>query len=593
MNYLETFEVVNPQGKEDTCAKFSIDDTITPFTLHDIAEVNQEYVLSFWVKSDAKGKLTACGESITTSNAWEHHSIVFTATQTDVSYHFNQAGTYYVYQSKLEKGNIATDWTCAPEDQDAVFEEMDKRVDSAAQTATDYLAFDFDSSGVIVGDMTEATLGQNVLIHPRGVDIRNNTESLATFSSDQLRLGAENSDNLLLDDGLFIRQGSNVLASFAEDKIHLGKNSDYVSILFGNSLGKIGSGGIWHNDDYLGQYMYLEATNHLSLRGSYVELWPKSELSGGASFAVGREWYQGDWEGAMIRFYLYDDDPTIRCDGEILQNSYDLTFKGTQGYYSRYKGNTNKCEFNFYKNSEFTMHKMSKDETKFDFDNVCHVFTKASVSLGTLTYVNGALRATNSLYMGDGGSATDGRGLYVPYLDAEEHAIVYRGSDGLTSYFGWAGSDSYKSIAVVRGKECRLQSTTGTTITSDERLKEDFADLEAWDDFYDALQPCAFKLKTGSSGRYHMGFKAQQVEQALLDAGLTTKDFAGFIKSKYIIDEEDPERSKVYAKAGINEGDDEYGLIYSEFTALNTYQIQQLKKEVTELKRLVDQLLPI
>lgn len=135
MNSLETFEVVNPQGKEDTCAKFFIDDTITSFTLHDIAEIDQEYTLSFWVKSDAKGELIACGESIATSNAWTYFSTVFTATQTDVSYHFKLAGTYYVYQSKLEKGNVATDWTCAPEDQDAVIEEMNKRVDTAAQTA--------------------------------------------------------------------------------------------------------------------------------------------------------------------------------------------------------------------------------------------------------------------------------------------------------------------------------------------------------------------------------------------------------------------------------------------------------------------------
>ena len=128
MNYLETCRVTNPQGKEDTCAKFVIDDIATPFTLHNITEVNQEYALSFWIKSDAEGQLTVCGKPITTSNTWARHSIVFTATQTDVAYHFNLAGSYYVYQSQLERGNKATDWTPAPEDVDNDIKETDSVV---------------------------------------------------------------------------------------------------------------------------------------------------------------------------------------------------------------------------------------------------------------------------------------------------------------------------------------------------------------------------------------------------------------------------------------------------------------------------------
>ena len=114
------------------------------------------------------------------------------------------------------------------------------------------------------------------------------------------------------------------------------------------------------------------------------------------------------------------------------------------------------------------------------------------------------------------------------------------------------------------------------------RLKDNFTSLDKWSSFFDAIEPCAFKMKTGNSGRFHIGYKAQQIEQALVDNGLTTQDFGGFIKMPYLPDSDNEEVNKVYEEAGIKEGEDEYGLIYTEFTALNTYEIQKLKSKVKE-----------
>ena len=170
------------------------------------------------------------------------------------------------------------------------------------------------------------------------------------------------------------------------------------------------------------------------------------------------------------------------------------------------------------------------------------------------------------------------------WADGVKHDMITRGGSGLTSAFGWAGATNFTSNTYLRGNVIKLRNASGNDITSDERLKKDFLALDKWSAFYYSLEPIAFKMRTGTSGRYHIGFKAQQVEKALTDNGLTTKDFAGFVKSKYEVDEDDPEGSKVYAEAGINQGDDEYGLIYTEFIALNTYMIQKLLKENTELK---------
>ena len=180
--------------------------------------------------------------------------------------------------------------------------------------------------------------------------------------------------------------------------------------------------------------------------------------------------------------------------------------------------------------------------------------------------------------------------IYCWWNDGSAHNIVARLDNGLTALIGWEGSTTYKTITEIRGQTVRYKNASGTTNLSDERMKKDFTDLDGWEAFFNALEPCAFRMKNGASGRYHIGFKAQQVEKALTENNLSTQDFAGFVKTKYEVDEDSPTLSKAYEEAGIKPGDDEYGLIYTEFTALNTYMIQKLSKENAELKEKVDDL---
>lgn len=201
---------------------------------------------------------------------------------------------------------------------------------------------------------------------------------------------------------------------------------------------------------------------------------------------------------------------------------------------------------------------------------------------------NAAVLSTAHLSCGRNSASTE-TGINTLYLDNNLHWIVSRSTDGLSSNFGWTGSADYATIANIRGRTCRYINSSGTTVLSDERLKQNFTDLERWDNFYDDIEPIAFKLKNGTSGRFHMGFKAQQIETALSDNGLQSNDFAGFIKMDHVADE-DPSNEAAYSEAGILPGEDEYGLIYSEFIALNVYQIQKLKQEITELRDMITDL---
>ena len=112
-------------------------------------------------------------------------------------------------------------------------------------------------------------------------------------------------------------------------------------------------------------------------------------------------------------------------------------------------------------------------------------------------------------------------------------------------------------------------------VYSDREKKKDIVyGLMEYDVFFDSLLPVKYKLVDGQSGRTHVGFISQDVEQALNDTGLTDMDFAGFIRSPHKDDDEN-----------IIDGEYDYALRYGEFIALCVEQIQQLKKRVSELEK--------
>ena len=100
------------------------------------------------------------------------------------------------------------------------------------------------------------------------------------------------------------------------------------------------------------------------------------------------------------------------------------------------------------------------------------------------------------------------------------------------------------------------------------------------------LLPVSFTFKDGNSGRTHIGFISQDVEEAMTKVGLTSLDFAGFCKDtmteEIINDKNETERVQIYDENG--EAVYRYSLRYEEFIALNTAMIQDLILEVDALK---------
>ena len=112
-----------------------------------------------------------------------------------------------------------------------------------------------------------------------------------------------------------------------------------------------------------------------------------------------------------------------------------------------------------------------------------------------------------------------------------------------------------------------VYTDSGEVKVSDKNEKKDIKDLsDNYDRLFNNLRPVSYKLIKNTSNRSHIGFIAQEVNEAIINAGLTAKDFAGYCKI-------------------VSGSKATYGLRYSEFIALNTYEIQKLKKRVKELEK--------
>jgi hypothetical protein len=100
---------------------------------------------------------------------------------------------------------------------------------------------------------------------------------------------------------------------------------------------------------------------------------------------------------------------------------------------------------------------------------------------------------------------------------------------------------------------------------SDRRAKKHISDnMVRYLELFDHLRPVHYVFRKRK--RTHLGFIAQDVEQAMQECGIDSKDFAGLI-----IDEHGG-----------------YGLRYEEFTALLTAKVQEQDKKIKELEERLD-----
>ena len=198
-----------------------------------------------------------------------------------------------------------------------------------------------------------------------------------------------------------------------------------------------------------------------------------------------------------------------------------------------------------------------------------HVVVRADVELfGFMTVWRTDDLAKEGGYIGystgDDGVNAATSGIAVSSTDLDHYLIATNSGIRMTA--------EENAVVVM---DDQITATEEISISSDRRVKENISyDMEKYADFFRRLQPGCYQYKNGKSGRLHLGFIAQDVERAIAQSGITTKDFAGLVQ----LSGENPL---------VGEYADQYYLRYENFIPLNTYMIQKLLERVEELEQKV------
>lgn len=130
-------------------------------------------------------------------------------------------------------------------------------------------------------------------------------------------------------------------------------------------------------------------------------------------------------------------------------------------------------------------------------------------------------------------------------------------------------------------------SSGGWKTTSDGRKKKDFRKLledDRFERFFELLQPMEYRL-IENDDKTHIGFVAQDVEQAMTDCDISENEFYGLEHA--VFSEKDFESNEEWEKFLEQNGgaNDMYTLCYQEFIALNTAMIQKLQNRCNDFER--------
>lgn len=196
--------------------------------------------------------------------------------------------------------------------------------------------------------------------------------------------------------------------------------------------------------------------------------------------------------------------------------------------------------------------------SRIDVDSI--YIDGTQITSGTINY-NRVGGVKNNGTLGNSGWIAGSTYLYVDWYGKRSCLTESGISRGTASNMSDAVFASYANII-----DCVNNST------SDETLKKDieyFKTVEDYDVLFDNLNPVRYKYINGTSNRYHTGFIAQDVVEALSIANLTTQDFAAVCLEK-----NEDSTSRWYLRR-------------DEFVALNTWQIQKAKARITELEEKV------
>ena len=215
--------------------------------------------------------------------------------------------------------------------------------------------------------------------------------------------------------------------------------------------------------------------------------------------------------------------------------------------------------------------------------------------------VNGRLQFTTTQYPQIYGNGV----LQFGGNNKDEYGVVIQSnrSDDQNSFRPAvnAGTAGHMYLGSANQKWRAVYAQNGAIQTSDRNAKHDITDLdpEKITAFIMRLKPSSYVFNDADSGRTHWGLISQDIEELFPQLGMTSMDFAGFIKSpktedyyedvpETVTDEENGEEKTVTRKelkTRTIEGEYIYSLRYDEFIAPLICMVQKQQKQIENLER--------
>ncbi len=222
------------------------------------------------------------------------------------------------------------------------------------------------------------------------------------------------------------------------------------------------------------------------------------------------------------------------------------------------------------------------------------------IKVGTSAYPIGEINIKTDGAINTGIYLTDNEARYRTSMTPAEFVFYNRTNTNscciATSYLNVSGSifptktnDGTLGLNTNKWKE--VYATNGTIQTSDRNEKNTIEELssEKAQQLIYGLKPSTYKMNAGTSGRTHWGMISQDIEEMFEEIGMTSLDFAGFIKSPKMTEEvRDEETGKIIKESKVIEGEYNYSLRYDEFIAPIIKVIQTQHEELEALKQKIE-----
>ena len=531
-------------------------------------ELNRTYTLHGYIKSAANGTLSCLGKSVGTTASWNHFSMQIVPDSKIFSLVFSP-GEYWFYNFKLEKGTIMTQWTPNGEDLVVVKQnivsmgssinqlndkitqkvwmtevnaakgEVNAHLTNVEQTANkiDWLVKSgTDASNMVLTDNAYSLIAKNI-------DLKGN----ATFSS------------FLDTDKTYINGGKIATGSITADQITAGAITSAKIAAGAITAEKIATDAIKSNN-----YVANSTGSYLNLKdGTFDSKNFKIDSSGNVSITGTINATSGTFNGIIksdnlnTLFSIEMNDGRLNINGTKDNKSIQIGniggYKPISEQTSNYDTMTIACKygdgisFNIYNGKNYDNYYLINNGKNPNGIINRHIWYDSEYHAGLAQFLSGVQFFSGIDFM-------DGNNVKACLRTQNNGLFVHNSNFGVKGIY-----NNYTFSVIGNG-----YASSGFTSGSDKRLKHNIEKMT--DDFekiVDFLSPSSYVYNSSTNEKKHLGFIAQEVQQAFFNCNINPNDYE-------IVNDR---------------GDGMLSLTYDDLISILWKVCQSLRKDNKEIKR--------